>query len=239
MRLAQILDVHVSAEPGVVGQIPAGVVGVFVNDDWIRVPEPVADVVDVAGEDAEVPAVEPEAVRPAAAQMIHMASSETPGKASVLPRVLDAKARVIATGVPDPAVISGIHVRSIGMAWCVTEIALLWGSALLAASGSGSFLATAAAHRRFRAARWNVSAADLGVSATVRFPVLRQTYCKTTNRHSREDRGREQEGFSDHSAPVVRLPLAGTVAAAMVVQAARGTAPRLETDRSPGAWGRP
>jgi hypothetical protein len=44
-----IHDVHIGAEPDVVSQVPAIVVGIFVNHDIVAIPKPVAAITDVEG----------------------------------------------------------------------------------------------------------------------------------------------------------------------------------------------
>jgi len=66
--LTKIFDVNVSAEARVVGEIVAGVIGIVVNDDVIRVPQPSIDISKIVGRDAPVPIVEPETAGAAAAE---------------------------------------------------------------------------------------------------------------------------------------------------------------------------
>jgi hypothetical protein len=53
--LAEIHDVDVGAEALVVGEVVAGIVGVFVDDDVVGVPEPAVDEAEVVRRDALVP----------------------------------------------------------------------------------------------------------------------------------------------------------------------------------------
>ena len=182
---SKILDVDVSAEPGVISEIPAGVVRVFVNHDGIRVPKPIAHIADFVREDAEVPAVEPKTIRAAAAKMIHVASSETAGEAAVLPGMLHVKTSVIAAGVADPFVVPSVHMGRVGMTFGVAEVARLVGAAFFGSRGrgvlfrpsrGGMFFSTTGMHGWFRSMRGDVSAADLGVTSAVLLTVLlRQT----------------------------------------------------------------
>ena len=56
----------VSPKPRIVGQIPAIVIGIFVDDDRIGIPKPIAAVADVDRRHAEVEAIEPESRRTSA-----------------------------------------------------------------------------------------------------------------------------------------------------------------------------
>ena len=59
---------HVRPKPQVVGEIPAHVIGIFVDHDLIRIPQPVAAVSDINRSDAEVEATEPESPGSAASE---------------------------------------------------------------------------------------------------------------------------------------------------------------------------
>ena len=57
---AEILDVHISAETHVIGEIPADVVRIVVDDDLIGVPEPAVAEGKIGCSNIPIPAVEPE-----------------------------------------------------------------------------------------------------------------------------------------------------------------------------------
>ena len=78
----------VSTQSDVVSQVPAVVVGIFVNDDVIAVPEPVAAEANVIRSHTEIEAAEPEAVGAASGQMPNVATAEAAGKASVFPGMI-------------------------------------------------------------------------------------------------------------------------------------------------------
>jgi len=100
------LDVDVSAKPGVIGEIPAVMVGIFVYDDIIVVPVPITDVVVIVGRYAEVEVVKEEALAVSTAEAEHMAAAEAASEAAVLPWMIDAIVFVAAAGiVADPCVI--------------------------------------------------------------------------------------------------------------------------------------
>ncbi len=82
---AEVLDVGVGAEPRVVGQVPAVVVGIFVDDDGIAVPIPIIGEVVVVGSYAEVEAPKPEAVAVSSAKVVRMAAAKAASEAAVFP----------------------------------------------------------------------------------------------------------------------------------------------------------
>jgi hypothetical protein len=75
----------VSANAHVVGEVPAVVIGIFVNYDVVAVPAPVIAVSVVGGGDAEIEAAEPEAIPISAREMPDMLAAEAAGEVSVLP----------------------------------------------------------------------------------------------------------------------------------------------------------
>jgi hypothetical protein len=58
---SEILDVNISAEADVVGEIPAWIVRVGIENDVVGIPEPAVAEGNVRGSDAEVVTAEPEA----------------------------------------------------------------------------------------------------------------------------------------------------------------------------------
>jgi len=128
MCLAQIHDVDVGAEARVVGQVVAGIIGIFVDDDVVRVPEPAVHEADVIGRDAPVPVVEPEAAGATAAEAPAMRGAKAAVPMAVLPGVVEVVMRVVgATIVTDPVV--AVDMGHIGVARLVGVVAvfrLLW-----------------------------------------------------------------------------------------------------------------
>jgi len=119
--VAEILDVDVGAESGVVGQVPAVVVGIFVDDDGIAVPIPVVGVVVVVGSYAEIEAAEPKALAVSSANVIDVAAAKAAGEAAVFPGMIEMIVRVAATGiVADPSAIV-VDVRRIRMTLPIAE----------------------------------------------------------------------------------------------------------------------
>jgi hypothetical protein len=119
---SQIHHVDVYAEADVVCQVPADVVGIFVDDDVVAIPEPAVAKADVVRSDAEIEAAEPEAAGTASGQMPYVAGAETAGKVAVLPRMIEVVVGIVGTGiVADPFAV-GVNVGGVGMAFVVVEM---------------------------------------------------------------------------------------------------------------------
>jgi len=118
---SHIRDMNVGAEPDVVGEIPADVVGVVVDDDVVAIPEPVATIADVEGRDAEVVSAEPEAVGTTASKAPHEAGAESALKMAVFPGMVEVEAGVAASPiVADPFAIL-VDVRGLRVAFVVAK----------------------------------------------------------------------------------------------------------------------
>jgi hypothetical protein len=152
--VAEILDVDVGTEPGVVGQVPAVVVGIFVDDDRIAVPIPVIGVVVIVGSYAEIEAAEPKALAVSSAKVIDVAAAKAAGEAAVLPGMIEMIVRVSATGiVADPSPIV-MDVRRIRMTLPIAEGARVVLRVGVRAAIIGTAILGAAI---FRAVRWGAS----------------------------------------------------------------------------------
>lgn len=117
----------VSTEAGVVGQVPAGVIGVFVDDHVVRVPEPAVGEGNIIGSYAEVEAAEPEASRAAADQMPMMVRTEAAVEVAMAPGVVEVIVGVVTAGVmadPAGAVLIVINVGCVGVALVIVVVAM-------------------------------------------------------------------------------------------------------------------
>ena len=81
----------------VIGEIPADVVRVFVDDDLVRIPEPAIHKRVVLWSHAEVEAIEPEALARTSCQPEYVTRSKAAGKPSVLPWMIEVIVRIEAT----------------------------------------------------------------------------------------------------------------------------------------------
>jgi hypothetical protein len=98
--------VRVGAEPGIVGQIPTVMIRVIVDDNLIRVPQPIVDVVILERRNAEVKTVEPKPFAVSAAEVPHMPAPDSTGEATVLPGVVHMKAWIFpACIMTDPLIV--------------------------------------------------------------------------------------------------------------------------------------
>ena len=111
----------VGSQPHVVGQIPAIVIRIVVEDDVVIIPIPVIAIADVEGCDAEIVSAEPEAARTTAPKTPDMAASDGEREVAVLPGMVKMEAGVVASGVMSYPAVVGMNVRGLGMAGLVTE----------------------------------------------------------------------------------------------------------------------
>jgi len=122
---AEVLDVGVGAEPRVVGQVPAGVVGIFVDDDGIAVPIPIIGEVVVVGSYAEVEAPKPEAVAVSSAKVVRMAAAKAASEAAVFPGMIQVIVRVAAAGIVANPMVIMVNVRRLRMIGLIAEGAMV------------------------------------------------------------------------------------------------------------------
>ena len=202
---AEIGYVNVGAEPDVVGEVPADVVGIVVDNDVVVVPAPiVARIVIVLG-DAEEEAAEPEAVARSAFNAPNMGASNCAGEAAVFPGMIEMVVTVVAAGVvADPAIVFGVDVRSFGVrrlvaigaaviAWLAAAIVPLLSAAIMVIALCGLMICGGASGR-------DVSAADVAFAAAlvssvlVAFPAvaaLLLSECRNRHQHEREEDRKE------------------------------------------------
>jgi hypothetical protein len=131
----EILNVHVGSEAYVVGEIPARVVRIFVDDDLVGVPEPTIDIGQVVGGYAEVEAAKPEAGWAAAAQTPNMRRTKAGGEVPMLPGMVEMIVGIGGTGIVAYPVVF-IDVWGVGMAGVVYEVAVRWRGSAVGRRGS-------------------------------------------------------------------------------------------------------
>ena len=86
---------HISAQLSVVSQIPARMIGVVINNNFITAPVPAVAVTSIIGSDAEEESAKAEPVRSAAVQMPRVAATNAAGKTAVFPRMMKMVVRVV------------------------------------------------------------------------------------------------------------------------------------------------
>ena len=107
---------NVSAQPDVIGQVVAWVIGIVIDHDVIIVPEPAVRVVVIIGRDLEEKTANVESIKTAAAQTPNVPRPKAGSEVSVLPRMIKMIVRVIAARiVANPAVVFSMHVGSFRM----------------------------------------------------------------------------------------------------------------------------
>ena len=120
--LPQILHMHIRAQPLVVRQIPSRMIRIFINNDWVRIPQPTIDVRHVKWRYAPIPVVEPEPPRSSTREMPNMARPEPAGEVSMRPRMVQMIVRIIAPRVMTDPAIAWIDVRRIRMTRMIVEM---------------------------------------------------------------------------------------------------------------------
>src|SRR5580693_308751 len=91
---SHILNVHVSPKTHVVSQVPAIVVGIFVDHDVVPTPVPITAEAHIIRGDTEIEATEPKSARPASREMPDVSAAKTAGKTTVLKRMVHVIVRI-------------------------------------------------------------------------------------------------------------------------------------------------
>ena len=120
----------VSTEADVIGEIPARVIGIVVDDDGIGAPQPVVHVPHIEGRHAEIPAIEEEAAGTAAPQMIDVIAPDRSLKTTVFEWSRLVKPRIVMSGMADPFVVL-VHVGRFRVATLIPERSLRRAAALV------------------------------------------------------------------------------------------------------------
>jgi hypothetical protein len=121
LLIAEILDVHVGTQSGVVAQIPSVVIGIVVDHNRIGVPEPIVTEGNVVWGHTEEESVEPETSRAAPGEPEDVTASDASGETTMLERMIDRIVAVAASRVMSNPVTVAIDVRRIGMSGTIAE----------------------------------------------------------------------------------------------------------------------
>jgi hypothetical protein len=124
---SQVLHVGIGPKPDVIGEVPADVIGIVVDDDIVRIPEPAVTETNVVGSHGEEEASEPEAAGTSASEMPHMAATEATAEAAMLPGMIHVVMNVAAAGIVTDPFSTVVDVRSVGMPSPVVEVAVFLG----------------------------------------------------------------------------------------------------------------
>jgi len=99
-------------------------VGIVVDHNVVAVPEPVIAVTNIKSRDAKKESAEPEAARTASAKAPPVTRAEAAFKVTMLPRMIEMEARVIApVVVPDPLAVV-MDMGGFGMPFAIAEAGL-------------------------------------------------------------------------------------------------------------------
>lgn len=157
---------NVGTKPLVISQVPAIVVGVFIDDDRVAIPEPTVGVVVVVGGDAKVEPVEPETVSASSLQPEDVSTAEASGEPSVLKGMIDVIMRIVPAGIMSNPFVVRVNVGRFRMAGLVGKSAVLWGTAFRGLRRT-AFRSRMRLHPRRRwAMSRDVSAANLAAPAS-------------------------------------------------------------------------
>jgi len=124
---SQIHYVDVGSEPDVIGEVPADMIGIVIDDDVVRIPEPVVTEINVEWSYGEVETAEPEAAGTTAFKTPHMSATDTAGEPAMLPRTIQMLMRVVAAGIMAYPFSIGMYVGSVGMSRPVVEVGVSLG----------------------------------------------------------------------------------------------------------------
>src|ERR1700687_1882787 len=98
----------VSSEAGVIGQIPAIVIRILIDDDVVAIPVPAITESEIGGSNAPVPAVEPESTGTSASEMPPVRRTKSTSEATMLKGAIDTVVSVVAAGIMSDPTIAGI-----------------------------------------------------------------------------------------------------------------------------------
>ena len=117
---------NVSTKSHVIGEIPADVVWVFINHDLVAVPKPVIAETNIVGGNVEIKPAKPEAPRAASFNPDDVAATETAGKVSMFPGMIDVVVSIIGAGVVSDPFAIRVNVGSVWVPGLVTISVRAW-----------------------------------------------------------------------------------------------------------------
>jgi hypothetical protein len=141
------LHVDVRPQSYVVSEIPAVVVGIFVDDNVVAVPEPVTAIGEVERPHAEVETPEPETVGAASGEMPDVSAAEASGEVAVFPGMVEMHARIVTAGAMAHPFPVGVDVRRVGVSGLVVEVRRCRGRMRSRLGTMGRDVSGAATHR--------------------------------------------------------------------------------------------
>jgi hypothetical protein len=106
----------VGAQPDVISQPPADVIGSVVNHDIIIAPVPVISIIIVVRCHTQIKTPKPETLPVSAFNPVNMPAADFGTEASMFPGMIHVVVGIIPAGVvPNPPIILRVHVRRFGM----------------------------------------------------------------------------------------------------------------------------
>lgn len=120
--IPQIHDVDVGAQPDVIGEVPAVVVGIGVDYDVVVIPQPSVAIVVVVGRNLEKEAADVKSIAVTAAKPPDVSRADAATEAPVFPRMIEMIVGIVASGVVShPLIRFGVDVRGLGMVRLIAE----------------------------------------------------------------------------------------------------------------------
>src|SRR6202166_2131338 len=150
----------VSSQPDVIGEVPSHVIGIIVNGDVVRIPEPAVCVSDIVRGNRKIKTVEPETVGTSAPKTPDMSTANAAIKTTMFICVIEPIMRVAAASIVAYPLSVGMDVGSLRVSLPVAEVAVLSGGMRIS-------------HVRRTASRNVLAAAtDLGSATAVPFVMV-------------------------------------------------------------------
>jgi len=113
---------HIRPKPHVIGQVPAGVVRILVENDVVGAPQPSIAKWVIVGRDAEVETAKPKPRRTASAQVPYMLGPKAAVEMSMLPRMVEMVVWVVRPGVMTDPLAASIDVGRVGVSRLVVVL---------------------------------------------------------------------------------------------------------------------
>ena len=112
----------VGTEPGVIGEVPAGVVGIGIDYDVVVIPQPSVCVVVVIGRNLEEVAVDIKSIAVTATKPPDVLRPDAAVEPPVFPWMIEMIVGIVASGVVShPLIGFGVDVRGVGMVRLIAE----------------------------------------------------------------------------------------------------------------------
>jgi hypothetical protein len=182
---------NIRAQSDVVGEVPAVMIGIFIDNNLVGVPEPIITVPQVKVCHGEVEAAEPETPGATAFNAENVSAAEAARKVTMLPGMIEVVVGIVASRImADPLVSAGVDVRRIGMALPIVVCAAI----RLRRSFVPPGLRRGTRMRR-RAASRNVASANSRDGSAVRAAFSFMVLCSRWNRNENDRQEKSNQVF--------------------------------------------